>query len=255
MKYLRASFICLLAAVFLVSMTATAFADGSNDVLPFDINENNETYGDYFQAISAGYDPDLIYAQGEDGIFGYVRASDLEEPMPESPEAALALEAERKASGYTGHFVNLYLADGITVVGRFFVAAGYLDSATTTTRSSIIKSADTTLTNSVCTVTGHSTIQQVSSGIIYGAELDSTVILGAGELAARIMLYSADTGALVTSYGYDYSEDPCDEFVVSKQYRTSSGVYYSTGIGRVFDRNDSVYGNFGLKKTAYCDID
>lgn len=255
MKHLKAPLIWLLAVAILISLSATVFADDRSEAIPFDVNENGETYGDYFQAASAGYTPDLIYAQGENGIFGYVRASDLEEPMPESPEAALVLQAERKASGYTGHFINLYDADGVTIIGRFFVSAGYLDSAATTARSSLIESADTTLTNSVCTVTGCSTIQQISTGVVYGARLESNVSLGAGELGLKIMLYSADSYALVNSYGYDYSEDPGDEFVVSKVVHTDSGVYYASGIGRVYDRNSQVYGNLGLKKTAYCDID
>ena len=67
---------------------------------------------------------ELILARGVDGTRGYVRASDLEEPMPESPEAALALQAQRRASGYVGHYINLYASDGVTVIGCFFIGVG-----------------------------------------------------------------------------------------------------------------------------------
>ena len=65
--------------------------------------------------------PGLLLAQGEDGTLGYVRATDLGEPQPETPEEAVALMAERKASGYTGRYINLYAPDGVTVIGRFHV--------------------------------------------------------------------------------------------------------------------------------------
>ena len=65
--------------------------------------------------------PGLLLAQGEDGTLGYVRATDLGEPQPETPEEALALMAEREASGYTGRYINLYASDGVTVIGRFHI--------------------------------------------------------------------------------------------------------------------------------------
>ena len=65
--------------------------------------------------------PGLLLAQGEDGTLGYVRATDLGEPQPKTPEEAVALMAERKASGYTGRYINLYAPDGVTVIGRFHV--------------------------------------------------------------------------------------------------------------------------------------
>lgn len=66
--------------------------------------------------------PGLMLAQGEDGTRGYVRVTDLVGPQPETPEEAVALMAEREASGYTGYYINLYAADGETVIGRFYIA-------------------------------------------------------------------------------------------------------------------------------------
>lgn len=65
--------------------------------------------------------PGLLLAQGEDGTLGYVRITDLGEPQPATPEEAVALMAEREASGYTGRYINLYAPDGVTVIGRFHV--------------------------------------------------------------------------------------------------------------------------------------
>ena len=65
--------------------------------------------------------PGLLLAQGEDGTLGDVRITDLGEPQPATPEEAVALMAEREASGYAGRYINLYAPDGVTVIGRFHV--------------------------------------------------------------------------------------------------------------------------------------
>lgn len=96
---------CLLISTLLLSLSATAYAD----------DRDTPTH----------LAPGLILAQGEDGTCGYVRATDLGEPMPESPEAALAMQTERRASGYKGRYIPLYAADGVTVIGRFFIDGGY----------------------------------------------------------------------------------------------------------------------------------
>lgn len=54
------------------------------------INENGETYGTGFSAITLGKEPDLIAAYGIDGTFGYVRSADFEQEEPTTPEEAIS---------------------------------------------------------------------------------------------------------------------------------------------------------------------
>ncbi len=254
MRYLKISMACLLAVTMLFSLSATVFANAS-DAPPFPVNENGETYGDYFQATRAGKDPDLILAQGEDGTLGYVRSADLEEPLPESPEAALAIQSERRTSGYKGRYINLYAADGVTVIGRFFVGAGLSDSDSIYTRSEITYSAYSSMESVNYSFLGRSAIQRVLLGVKFFGIVQSDDIMQAGELAAKIQLYDYDSGSLVCSEGYTYSTTSGQTFTLSKTYHTSSGVYYCKGLARVYDREEQAWGNFGLKKADNCQID
>lgn len=253
MKYFKFLLTCLLVAALLFSLTSNTCASGDNAELPFSINENGETYGDYFRAMRAGEDPDLIFAQGEDGTLGYVRSEDLEEPLPESPEAALAMEAEQRASGYEGRYINLYDADGVTVIGRFFIKAGYLGSSSVSTRSTVSYSDPTEVHTPNHTFYAFSGVQQVWNGVKHLVTINADSSMPAGYLGGKTQLYNADTGALVDSGAYDYSDEAGPAFTVSETYDTSSGVYYAKGIACAFD--DGSWGRFGLKKTGNCDID
>lgn len=115
MKYVKFSLACLMAVVLLFSLGAIALTNSSTNVPA-------EFCADDYPLTIAGKGYRLILAQGEGGTLGYVRSTDLGESIPESPEAALALEAERRASGYTGRYINLYDTDGVTVIGRFFIS-------------------------------------------------------------------------------------------------------------------------------------
>ena len=115
MKYVRSSLACLLAVVLLFTLGTVVWSSSS-------MNEHSAFSADDYPATIAGKGFRLILAQGEDGTLGYVRNTDLGEPVPESPEAALAQQAARRASGCDGEYINLYDADGVTVIGRFFVS-------------------------------------------------------------------------------------------------------------------------------------
>lgn len=114
MKYVRFSLACLMAVALLFSLRAVTWTNSSKNVPA-------EFCAEDYPLTIPGKGFRLILAQGEDGTLGYVRNTDIGEPAPESPEAALAMEAERRASGYTGRYINLYDADGVTVIGRFFI--------------------------------------------------------------------------------------------------------------------------------------
>ena len=52
-------------------------------------NRKGEIYGSKYFLNEIGVEPDLILAEGNQGIIGYVRASDLEDPSVNSPEEAI----------------------------------------------------------------------------------------------------------------------------------------------------------------------
>lgn len=58
--------------------------------------------------------PDLVLVRNETDVFGYVRASELEGNHPTTPNDAEYYELVRT--------VNMYLQDGITVIGKFRIS-------------------------------------------------------------------------------------------------------------------------------------
>jgi hypothetical protein len=78
----------------------------------YEINQNGERYGSA-KYIDIGL-LDLVLAEGTNGELGYVKAIDLDEPMPKSPEEA----ANWKTSDRT---INLYASDGTTIIGEFVI--------------------------------------------------------------------------------------------------------------------------------------
>ena len=62
--------------------------------------------------------PDLIAAVGVDGISGYVRKTDLDGDMPNSPEEAVKLMNSPEYL-YTARIIPLYDSEGKKVIGEF----------------------------------------------------------------------------------------------------------------------------------------
>ncbi len=77
-------------------------------------NENGNSYGSALCSINDN-EPDLIYAQGENGKIGYVRKSDLNQGKADSLEDALAGLNNMQ----TGITIPVYEADGITIIDSF----------------------------------------------------------------------------------------------------------------------------------------
>lgn len=88
----------------------------SEDIPNYPVNEQGETYG--HGPFPAGRDlgPDLIKAEGENGVIGYVKSSDLDAPVS-SPEEALAYMKSLENVDYIS--IPLYETDGKTVIGEF----------------------------------------------------------------------------------------------------------------------------------------
>ncbi|MEK4628137.1 metal ABC transporter substrate-binding protein [Solibacillus sp. FSL R7-0682] len=80
-------------------------------------NENGQTYGPDISGLNPGElgVPDLILAQGENGIIGYAKKVELEGPKPKTPEEAL------KLNNLPPRAVPLYAVDGETIIGEFWI--------------------------------------------------------------------------------------------------------------------------------------
>lgn len=84
------------------------------------VNENNEIYGSEYFLEQHNIHPDLISAIGDNGVEGYVKAIDLEEPMPDTLEEAIEYQNNISSE----RTINLYKNDGITVIGTYTVEYG-----------------------------------------------------------------------------------------------------------------------------------
>jgi hypothetical protein len=72
---------------------------------PFPTNANGMTYGSGINE----RDPELIAAYGTQGEFGYVLATDLEQPIPPGLHTGVGRP----------HSMALYAKDGITIIGVY----------------------------------------------------------------------------------------------------------------------------------------
>ena len=84
-------------------------------------NAQGLTYGSDLYAKSPQDVPDLLLAMATNGKEGYVLRTDLEEPMPTSPQEALAQQAARAGKD---RVIPVYELDGITQIGVFIVGGG-----------------------------------------------------------------------------------------------------------------------------------
>ncbi|WP_409969893.1 M56 family metallopeptidase [Bengtsoniella intestinalis] len=85
----------------------------------YPVNENGETYG---QAVKDSNleTPDLQLAQNADGVKGYIRESETPGAWVSTPEEAADYMETAQTEPST---INLYLHDGVTVIGQFEVSA------------------------------------------------------------------------------------------------------------------------------------
>lgn len=83
-------------------------------------NEFGEIYGSEVFLNEIGVQPDLILAQGDNGVVGYVRAEDLDKDDVACPEDVLIKQME--ASGE--RIINLYDDDGRTILDTYTVKRG-----------------------------------------------------------------------------------------------------------------------------------
>ncbi|QOS99809.1 hypothetical protein JNUCC42_03260 [Brevibacterium sp. JNUCC-42] len=82
----------------------------------YPVNEQGQTYDHGPYPYGPTQEPDLIKAEGENGVVGYVKALDLS-PAVSSPEEAITYQKSMKAVGYKS--IPLYESDGKKVIGEF----------------------------------------------------------------------------------------------------------------------------------------
>lgn len=80
-------------------------------------NAKGEVYGSEIFLNQMGIEPELILAEGNDGIIGYVRAEDLETDNVQTLDEAIAYMDNRTLS----YKIPLYAPDGKTVIGAFTI--------------------------------------------------------------------------------------------------------------------------------------
>ena len=81
-------------------------------------NTHGRTYGSAFSAKSLQDEPDLIEVAATNGSIGYALRSDLEGPMPTSPQEALRQQAAQAGKSET---IPVYQSDGTTKIGVFVI--------------------------------------------------------------------------------------------------------------------------------------
>lgn len=133
----------LCASVILISLAvvyASAYwqaepiqdVEAATQVKEYPINEYGLTYGNGNDIVEReGYEPDLIAAQGIDGVVGYVYAKDLEgDNKPSSPDEAVRYmkdyENRRDVAMSKGEqyerVIPLYDETGQKVIGEFGIS-------------------------------------------------------------------------------------------------------------------------------------
>lgn len=78
-------------------------------------NQKGMTYGPNVKNFS---EPDLILVEPENGTMGYVKQVELTGRIPKNPEEACKLNKQKSYS------IPIYLQDGETVIGEFWVGTG-----------------------------------------------------------------------------------------------------------------------------------
>ncbi|CAM3299036.1 hypothetical protein HP548_12015 [Paenibacillus taichungensis] len=99
------------------SSTKTA----SNEVI-YPINEQGQTLGEGPLMPGKTQEPDLIKAENENGVQGYIKTSDLESGAT-SPEEALDYQKSKDSSEF--RYIPLYKSDGKTIIGEFKVGGSH----------------------------------------------------------------------------------------------------------------------------------
>lgn len=216
--------------ILLLSCMLMASASTESASVHYKVNANGETYGNSLQADILGYDADLVFATGENGVVGYVRAEDLEEPEPSNPEEAALMQQQRVTSGYSGRYIPVYKEDGETVIGRFLVSFAEEEIPVARAGTDYTFGAEGFINAQTYTCTTRSGIKAVAGGVRGVTRITANKEVGISWLGARAFIYKKSNGSLVRSTSWYYNETKSSSFEQSGYHGTVLNTeYYSKG--------------------------
>ncbi|MEK4368379.1 hypothetical protein NSQ20_17455 [Paenibacillus sp. FSL K6-1122] len=95
---------------------ASADTSPSKDQMEIKINDNGQTYGSFIYHDET--ELDLVKAFGVDGTEGYIKTSDMNQDLPQTPEEAIQSMNEPKFDKY----INLYDSNE-NIIGKFLLTS------------------------------------------------------------------------------------------------------------------------------------
>lgn len=84
----------------------------------YSVNDNGQTYGTLSDSVYIEDNPKLIGVEGDNSKFGYVYFDEFI-AGPETPEETRKLQADLESGRYVPRSMNVYEADGKTVIDIF----------------------------------------------------------------------------------------------------------------------------------------
>lgn len=204
-------------------------------------NVNGETYGYAIQAETIGYEPDLIAATGTNGTDGYVRGTDLEGPIPSSPEEAIAMQSTN------GRYIPLYESDGETVIGEFYISPSTADVSMTrgTSTEGAINQIDVygSYYYTQNTGNGQGTRAYATTRIWTNSNV------AGGSMGAKARIFGANDKKLKAESDWAYNDNNTSSFTAVTSHWTLYGTYYSSGLTREWVNSTTQYWTHATHQT------
>lgn len=232
MKKKTRKFVSMCVAVVMILVCAVpAFAATPAEDVGYSVNSNGETYGNYLEALEIGYEADLILAEGENGILGYVKVADLDDVV-----AAPEFVTEQTGDVY----IPLYKEDGVTVIGRYKVVG--TNTETIGTYGSYTYGNTGVMSPYGYTGNSRSGIKGSFLGVTAITIVTTSKQVDINWIGIQARCYKKSDGALVANTSWDYNDSKTDSF--SKEvYHMSllDAEYYSSGLVKLWNPEISDY--------------
>lgn len=232
MKMKARKFVSMSLSLVMIFVCAVpVFATATDGQAGYAVNGNGETYGNYLEALEIGYEADLILAEGENGVLGYVRASDLDDTV-ESPDEVQSSNGDR--------YIPLYSEDGVTVIGSYFV--GDAASNIPQTYGAYTYGNIGSMNLPSYTANSQSGIKGSVGGVTAITTVQTSALVARSWIGIQARVYKQSSGALVGNSSWVYNNEACEEFSKSL-YHVSllNEAYYSAGYVKLWNSEISDY--------------
>lgn len=226
-KNFRATMCMMLTITLVLCCAMPAFAHTNG----YSVNENGETYGNNLQAMELGYLSDLLLAEGENGVMGYIRASDLDDAVMR-PEEAVNSSADS--------YIPLYESDGVTIIGRFRIAGVPEDIPQTF--SSYTYGNKGVMSPPGYTGYSKSGVKGSVGGVTGTTEVTTSKEVAISWIGIQACVYKSSTGAVVASSSWEYNTSATNSF--SREvyhFSVLDETYYSQGRVKMWNSDISGY--------------